>query len=278
MTDAAVQTSSDVGAPGPDEEVEARVRRYIVEHGLRPGDRLPTEAEWASSLGTSRVVVREALRGLEAIGVIEARAGSGRYLRGFDLATAARAFAHSLAFHPGALTDLRVARVALESELMISSAGRIAAADLDALEALVERMRRRVATGDTGLNAEDRVFHTLLMRAGGNAIAMALEELYWRVMDRLYTSGFPTLALADAPYVVETHGRIVAALRRGDALEAGQLLRTHGREAERRFVAWESGLSPHRGDGTSGAVQAAVYAALLGPDATKVPSPSGDPE
>src|SRR6185295_14623991 len=93
VTHAAVQASSELGAPDPDEEVEARVRRYIVEHGLRPGDRLPTEAEWASSLGTSRVVVREALRGLEAIGVIEARAGSGRYLRGFDLATAARAFA-----------------------------------------------------------------------------------------------------------------------------------------------------------------------------------------
>jgi len=212
------------------------------------------------------VVVREALRGLEAIGIIEARAGSGRYLRGFDLGTAARAFAHSLAFHPGALNDLRAARVALESELVMSLGGRISEDALAELEALVERMRRRVAAGDTEIFAEDRAFHSRLLQAGGNAIAMALQDLYWRVMERLYAGGFCALAIVDAPYVVETHARIVAALQRGDALEASQLLRTHGREAERRFVAWEAGTTAEHGADASRAVQAALYAALLGPD------------
>ncbi|MGH3449593.1 MAG: FadR/GntR family transcriptional regulator, partial [Haloechinothrix sp.] len=59
---------------------EARIRRYIVESALQPGDRLPSEAELAATLGSSRVVIREALGMLEALGVLEARVGSGWFV------------------------------------------------------------------------------------------------------------------------------------------------------------------------------------------------------
>ena len=55
------------------EPVEARLRRYIVEHALRPGDRLPSGAQFATALGSSRLMVWEALRSLGALGLVEAR-------------------------------------------------------------------------------------------------------------------------------------------------------------------------------------------------------------
>ncbi len=63
--------------PATPETAEAQVRRYIVQRGLAPGDRLPSEAELATALGSSRLVVREALRALEAVGLLGSRAGSG---------------------------------------------------------------------------------------------------------------------------------------------------------------------------------------------------------
>src|SRR5215831_3488571 len=89
--------------PAAPKTAEARLRRYIVEHGLGPGDRLPSEAALATALGNSRVVVREALRALEAVGLLESRAGSGWYLLAFDVGSAARTLARSLAAHTNIL-------------------------------------------------------------------------------------------------------------------------------------------------------------------------------
>ena len=58
-------------------EVERRLRSYIVEKGLKPGDRLPTESEIAKSLSVSRPVVREALKAMEGCGLVEIQRGSG---------------------------------------------------------------------------------------------------------------------------------------------------------------------------------------------------------
>ena len=106
---------------GRAETAEARLRRYIVEHGLAPVTE-PSEAELATALGSSRVVVREALRALEAVGLLESRAGSGWYLLGFDVSIAARTFARSLAFHPNILLDLLAVRRSMEADLSRKSA------------------------------------------------------------------------------------------------------------------------------------------------------------
>src|SRR5688500_20288124 len=63
--------------PAPPESLQTQIRKYIIERGLQPGDRLPSEGDLAGALGNSRLIVREALRALEAVGVLESRRGSG---------------------------------------------------------------------------------------------------------------------------------------------------------------------------------------------------------
>src|SRR6266508_3457568 len=104
--------------PGGPEGLQTQIRRYIVERGLGPGDRLPSEGDLATALGNSRLIIREALRALEAVGLIESRPGSGWYVRAFDVAAASRIFAQSLAFHHRALFDLLAVRRAAESDLV----------------------------------------------------------------------------------------------------------------------------------------------------------------
>jgi len=63
------------------EEVAERIRRLIVEGRLHPGDRLPPERELAEHLGVSRTSVRDAIRVLELIGLLEPRQGDGTVVR-----------------------------------------------------------------------------------------------------------------------------------------------------------------------------------------------------
>jgi DNA-binding FadR family transcriptional regulator len=245
---------------------EARLRQYIVEHGLRPGAVLPSEAELTSVLGSSRVTVREALRSLAGVGLLESRSGSGWYVRAFDVATAASTFARSLAFHPAALLDLLLVRRATEVDLVCGLAGQLSPQDLTILEDLVDRMRWRAGRGEM-FAREDGEFHRRLVAASGNLVALALLDLYWGVMEALYERGFPGAPADQLARIADNHGRIVAALRRNDAAEAGAVTRSHHDEAEQRCRAWLAEHQPGNEVGEDGKppLESAVMAALLWP-------------
>lgn len=211
-TDALLRALSRPGGPAP---VEARLRRYMVERGLHPGDRLPSESDLAAALGSSRVVVREALRSLEAVGLVESRAGAGWFLRAFEVSQAARTFARSLAYHPMALLDLLAVRRFTEAGIVAGLAGKLSQADLQALETLVDRMRWRAARGER-FPEEDGDFHRRIVAASGNLVSLALNELFWGVMAALYQRGLPGPNQDEQPAVVEAHSNVVAALRAGD--------------------------------------------------------------
>jgi DNA-binding FadR family transcriptional regulator len=250
--------------PTAQESVAAQVRRHILEGGLQPGDRLPSEGELAIAIGANRLSVREGLRALEALGLVEARVGSGWYLRQFDVSTAARTFAWSLALHPTALLDLLAVRRATEADVVEELAGRLAERDLQALDDLVSRMRWLASRGRL-IIAEDREFHTRLFAAGGNQIALALMDFYWDVMEALSHGGFPGPSAEALPRVAESHAEIVEALRGGDGEAARRVLRaSHHEEAQRRFTSWLAAQEAGEADGAARLIRSAVQAALLG--------------
>ena len=57
------------------QSVQEKIKSYVIENGLRPGDPLPSEADFAQQLGVSRNSVREAAKSLQTLGYIEARVG-----------------------------------------------------------------------------------------------------------------------------------------------------------------------------------------------------------
>ncbi len=64
--------------------VQDEVKAYILEQSLMPGDALPPETELAEQLGVSRNSVREAIKSLETLGIVEARTGAGLFVRNFS--------------------------------------------------------------------------------------------------------------------------------------------------------------------------------------------------
>jgi len=256
-----------LAGPVTPETLQAQVRRYIVAHNLQPGDRLPSEGELSTVLGNSRLIVREALRALEAVGVLESRPGSGWYVRPFDVSAAARVFAQSLTFHPRALLDLLAVRRAVEGDVLAGLAGKLPAADLATTSDLADRMAWRAERGQS-FSAEDAEFHRRLLAAGGNLLALALVDMHWRVIAALHEQGLPGPAPEDAPSVAAEHQRLVDALRDGDSEAARRVLHQSHDEAQRRYEAWLRDDENGGGEARRDAIRIAIQAALLGPQTT----------
>lgn len=195
------------------------IKDYIREHGLRPGDPLPTETELCEELGVSRSSVREAMRTLSSLDIVEVRHGHGTFVGGLSMAplVSGLVFRGSLN-EDGTFQTLREVlqvRIALDlgvaEELVESYRG----TTNQPLRDLVDRMRERSLVGD-GFVEEDGEFHRQLLHPLDNTIVRQLVGAFWQVHTKVVPMlGIPTSA--EIASTVEAHGEMLDALEAGDA-------------------------------------------------------------
>src|SRR3954453_17881177 len=145
--------------------IAERLSAAIRDGTLKPGDRLPTEAELAREFQVGRTSVREGLQKLRAHGLIETRKGLGAFIaepRSDPMAD----FAAWTASDPAAIEQLVEARVALETLAAALAALRASDADIAELERL--NVEHRNADGTAELVATDHAFHAAIMAAARN--------------------------------------------------------------------------------------------------------------
>lgn len=157
----------------PDQVYEQILLR-IAAGQLETGQRLPSEPRLCDMFGVSRPVVREALARLRADGIIASRRGSGSYVRRAP-SSAFMQVAPSAAV--AELLRCFEARLALEGEAAFLAAQRRRPADLTAIDAAIDQLRRAIAEGDLGV-AADIAFHRAVAQATRN-------DLFERMMDVL---------------------------------------------------------------------------------------------
>jgi DNA-binding FadR family transcriptional regulator len=192
------------------------VTAFIVDNGLAPGDPLPTEVVMMSELGVGRNALREAMKVLDALGIVEIRHGFGTFvgrsaLGAFESALAFRAASTARSGGRG-IRELLDVREALELELAPRVVGE-GAADLDALSALVDDMEAAVARGDS-FEETDWRFHETLYRPLDNQLLIDLLRVFWRVFDQV-DDALPGSRYTPAE-AAGWHRAIVDALRSGD--------------------------------------------------------------
>jgi len=150
-----------------------KIKDLIVAGEFAPGARLPREKELAERLGLSRNSLREAVRALSLIGVLEARQGDGTYVTSLepDLLLAGTLFVSDLLTGP-TLRELYEVRRILEPAATRMAAPRLTGADFDELEASLERMDAAETT-QAFIDA-DVDFHRVIVGACGNATLASL--------------------------------------------------------------------------------------------------------
>ncbi|MFD5073754.1 FadR/GntR family transcriptional regulator [Streptomyces sp. NPDC058274] len=152
-----------------------RIKAMIGEGRLEPGQRLPTERDLAAQLGMSRSSMREAIRALTVLGVLEARHGSGTYVTQLEAGDLLETFGvvADLSRGPRLVELLEVRRI-LESTATALAAARITAAQLAEVE---EHLTAMNATDDPEeILAHDLAFHRAIGAAAGNDTMAAILE------------------------------------------------------------------------------------------------------
>ena len=204
-------------------QVKDRLLRWIIEGELPPGSRV-IETRVARQLGTSQAPVREALRDLATLGLVEMHAFKGARVR-----------------QPAAaeLIEAMEVRGELEAIAARQAARAIEPHTLTAMRTLIERMHACADEGDAhGQALANSEFHTLVIGASGNRTIQRL----WEILEpfaRTYLTA--TAPGADLHWLAARHVAIIEALESGDEERAAQQMRVHAREAEEQVLATRTG-------------------------------------
>lgn len=155
-----------------DEAIE-KIKGMIVSGALRPGDRLPKESELAAELGLSRNSLREAVRALSLIRILDVRQGDGTYVTSLDPQLLLEALSFVVDFHRDdtVLEFLAVRRI-LEPAATALACTRISDATLDALGAQLDALGPEPSVEE--LVASDLDFHRGIVQASGNSVLCSL--------------------------------------------------------------------------------------------------------
>ncbi len=212
--------------------IQDEIKKIITDNNLRPGDFLPPEGQIASALGVSRGSVRETVKSMESLGIVEAKHGEGIRVREFNFDAILGFLSYGLVFQPSRVSEILQTREWLEEAAIIPAAASISEEQLDALDALLLRWEAKVKAGRPG-GEEDREFHRRLYAPLENGSLISLIDVFWVVYNSLETVTIQ--ADADPSLTVRNHRDIYNALRRRDAALAQKCLNRHFRNIEQRI-------------------------------------------
>jgi GntR family transcriptional regulator, transcriptional repressor for pyruvate dehydrogenase complex len=205
-------------------EAAEAIKALIVSGELASGDALPPERQLAAMLGISRPSVREALRVLTAMNVVEPRHGGGTYVTSLDPRLLAEPINFLLQVEPRTLVHLFEV-----SQVLEVSAARLAAPKMtDDLVAELERLSDEAAAAlkqPQRYSELDSQLHTRIVEAVDNPIYISL---YGSISDLLLESRRETNRIAEVRrQALQDHAAIVNALRDRDAESAARAMQDH---------------------------------------------------
>lgn len=213
--------------------IQGQIRQYITNNGLKPGDLLPPEGQIAADLGVSRGSVREAIKALESLGIVEVRHGEGVRVRSFNFDSILELLSYGVAFDPDKIGETMQIRIWLEDAAIVDALAVLEDSTLEQMEALLARWQIKAAA-NVDTSAEDRSFHQLLYAGLGNASLSQLIDIFWVVYHS--TPAADKGEDHDPLATVQMHRDLLAAIRRRDPQLARERMRDHFRNLEKRLA------------------------------------------
>lgn len=210
------------------------IQNYIIEQGLRPGDKLPTENELADALQTGRSSIREAVKALEVLGVIETKPGEGMFVRSFNCDPIIENLPYSMLFDRDDLEEILDIRISLELSNLQRVINNINEEHLNNIKACLDQMKRALETKDIRLFVDaDEQFHQFLFIPVGNKLLLKLLNIFWSLLSN--AKDFKELADPDLEAGYHKHLKIYEALATQDYELLYQRTKEHYRSTEERI-------------------------------------------
>jgi GntR family transcriptional repressor for pyruvate dehydrogenase complex len=207
-----------------------RLKRFILSANVKTGQRLPSERELAERLGVGRSSVREALKVLETVGLVEIRIGDGTYVTSQAGASFGRTLGFELAAWSGALMEIMDARLLIEVAAARAAAARCTDTDLAALQNEVERMEASIHSDPPTYLASDMQFHRLIGHATHNPLIAQVITNLVDMLERLLEEAneFPAGLLNEGE---SSHRAVLQALQQHNPDAAARAMHLHQKYA-----------------------------------------------
>jgi GntR family transcriptional repressor for pyruvate dehydrogenase complex len=211
------------------EEIVKQIHNLIQKGKLKQGDQLPTERELVDTFKVSRTSVREAIRYLESMKLVESRQGNGTYVIASSEEALVQPLASTLFLEKDNMMDIFSIRKIIEPQVAQLAAEKATTSEINELEALVQEQAKALASGISMIKT-DSEFHNLLTQAARNQV---LERLLLAIRDLMAKTRGKYLQLDERAHKsLKGHQAILSAIKARNPVAARQAMRRHLEEVE----------------------------------------------
>ena len=215
------------------EEIAQQIMTLISNGDLKPGQRLPSERELCKNFGAGRSSLREALRCLSILGVLNARVGEGTSVAADGGKFLGKIIEWRLITEKHDIENLLEVRIGLEGVAAAKAALRATQADVDKLQDLIKKMKTELRN-QKQFTALDLDFHITLAKASGNTLVIDLESM---IRSQLARGLSKVLLLPNAiPLSYKEHTLIFEAIKERDSEKASDAMHAHLQAALHRYT------------------------------------------
>jgi GntR family transcriptional regulator, transcriptional repressor for pyruvate dehydrogenase complex len=193
---------------------ETYLKNYIQNNSMKSGDLLPPEKELSEKLGISRTAVREALKGLESLGVTKAHQGKGHIVQDFSYQRIVESFGYGIKPSLINFKNLLEIRMCLEPNFLVGSLSLFSSKDIDELFKLLEHMEKEEKFADEDTLIDNHmIFHHRLFQFNNNTLLLELVSMFSSIQHKFTAiHGYTT---TDKSNFFSAHYEIVDSLKLG---------------------------------------------------------------
>lgn len=214
--------------------------RHFRSLGLTEGDPLPSEQELSHALSMGRPALREALAGLEALGLVKSKQGARRRLGALGMQTVVESLTRFMEPSPRLLAEMLDVRRVLETAFFPAAVANMSPSTLRRLRRIVDQMSAKAGRGEPFLE-EDAAFHRVLYEHLDNATFQSLVTAFWRMFGEMSKQ---LQVGRDLPATAKRHLHIIEALEAGDTTLAMHELNVHFFDVRARLNSFRSDVQP----------------------------------
>jgi GntR family transcriptional repressor for pyruvate dehydrogenase complex len=213
-------------------KVAEQLQEHILNH-LKPGDMLPPERELVQMFGVSRSSIRDAIRRLETVGLLEPRQGVGTVVRDASADALVAPVTSVLLQKRKVISELLDVRMIIEPALARRAALHALPEQIAEMESILNRQEQKVRRGELATE-EDTNFHYTVALAADNSVMLKLTHVLMDSLRELRERSLEVGGRQEKSLIA--HRRILAAIRQSDATAAESAMRQHLLEVEKLIL------------------------------------------
>jgi len=221
--------------------IQEQLKLYIAENEMKSGDPFPTEYELAKKLGISRTAIREALKKLETLGIIEVKPGVGRFIRQFNFEVILKGLPYNLEMDIKNFQEVLEVRYCLESWFIAKDINKFTKENIDEFKEILKKLEFQVLNNfeEHELVETHSQFHCALYKNSDNSLLINLINIFSTIQRNLTL--LHRYKTKDRNLFIRQHKLLLEAIEKRNPRLAQKKLKEHFAEA----MAW---TESHKGE------------------------------